>query len=86
MRLLPVDGQRGTVGATRPLPEVTIGSRVLRLAPGAIIYDQNNRSIMAANLPRGADILYTRDKTGNVMRIYILTDLEKARLASLGKP
>ena len=86
MRLLPADGNRGTVGATRVLPEVTIGAQVMRLAPGALIYDRNNRTILAANLPQGSDVLYSRDASGNVTRIYILTDIEKARLAALGKP
>ena len=85
MRFLPTDGQRGTVGAARTLPEVIIGGKVLRLAPGATIYDRNNRTILAANLPPGSDVLYTKDASGNVTRIYILTDIEKARLASLGK-
>jgi hypothetical protein len=67
------------------LPNVIIGSRVLRMAPGAVIYDQSNRTIVHQHLPAGAEIFFTRDQAGNVQRIYILTDAEKARLAAAGK-
>ena len=57
----------------------------MRLAPGALIYDQNNRTIVLSNLPQGADVVYAKDAAGNLTRIYILTDLEKARLSALGQ-
>ena len=85
MRLLPANGERGKTGASQPLPHVTIGSRVLRLAPGGVIYDQQNRSIIHAHLPVAAEVLYTKDQSGDIQRIYILTDQEQARLAQAGK-
>ena len=80
VRLLPPQGERGKLGESQPLPYVKIGSRVLRLQPGAVIFDQQNRSIVHAHLPASADILYTRDSTGDIQRIFILTEQEKARL------
>jgi hypothetical protein len=80
LRTLPQQGERGTLGDTQPLPQVQIGSRLLHLAPGAVIYDQQNRSIVPAQLPIDADIFYTKDANGDVQRIYILTEQEKAGL------
>ena len=80
MRFLP-PGERGVTGENLPLPHVKIDKRVLRLAPGGVIFDRNNRTIVHQHLPAGADVLYTRDQAGDVMRIYLLTDDEKARLA-----
>jgi hypothetical protein len=80
IRSLPPKGDRGTLGANQPLPQVQIGSNVLRLAPGAIIYDQNNRTVVHSQLPTDVDVFYTKDQNGDVQRMYILTDQEKARL------
>jgi hypothetical protein len=84
-RFLPEKGERGRLGEAQPLPMVKIGDRVLRLAPGAVIYDQQNRSIVPAHLPQGADVYFTKDLTGNILRVYILTEQERARLAAAGK-
>lgn len=85
MRLLPAAGERGKTGASQPLPNVKIGNKVLRLAPGGVIYDQHNRSIVHAHLPVAAEVLYTKDQGGNIQRIYILTEQEQARLAQAAK-
>ncbi len=71
-RFLPAHGERGRLGEAQALPLVKIGSRTLRLAPGGVIFDQNNRTIIHAHLPAGAEILYTRDQ-------------ERERLARAGK-
>ncbi|MGZ8197477.1 MAG: hypothetical protein ACXWUH_15680 [Burkholderiales bacterium] len=84
-RFLPAQGERGRLGETQALPMVKIGSRVLRLAPGALIYDQQNRSIVHADLPPSVDVYYTKDTAGNVTRIYILTEQERTRLNASGK-
>ena len=81
-RPLPAQGERGRLGEQQPLPNIKIGSRVLRLAPGAVIYDQQNRSIVQASLPPGADVYFTKDSAGNVTSVYILTDQERTRLDS----
>ena len=82
VRFLPPAGERGRTGESLPMPDVKIGRQVLRLAPGAVIIDQNNRTVVQGALPVGADVFFTRDQAGNVQRIYVLTDAEKARFAA----
>jgi hypothetical protein len=83
-RILPLNGTRAVVGAAQPLPLVQLGNAVLRLAPGAVIYDENNRAILQSALPEGARVLYTADAQGNVLRMYILTATEQAQLDAAG--
>jgi hypothetical protein len=85
VRVLPAQGERGTLGENQQLPLVKIGAKVLRLAPGGVIYDQSNRSIVHAHLPAAADVLYTKDLNGDIQRIYILTEQERTRLDRAGK-
>jgi hypothetical protein len=73
-RPLPAQGERGRVGDPQPLPNIKIGSRVMQLAPGAVIYDQQNRSIVQSSLPPGVEVYYTKDKVVNVTRVFNLTD------------
>jgi hypothetical protein len=84
-RFLPPEGERGRLGEAQPLPMVKIGNRVLRLAPGAVIFDQQNRSIVPAHLPQGAEVYFTKDLMGSVLRVYILTEQERARLDAARK-
>jgi hypothetical protein len=84
-RLLPQNGERGKTGASHPLPAVKIGSKLMRLAPGGLIYDQHNRSVVHSQLPQNADVLYLRDQAGNIQRIYVLTELERALFDRAGK-
>ena len=85
-RTLPPAGLLGTTGQALPLPGITINKTVLTLAPGAVIYDQNNRTLTHAQVPVGADVFFTRDGMGNVMRVYVLTDDEKARFKAKPPP
>ena len=85
MRFLPPQGIRGVLGPTQDMPFVAIGNRVLRLTPGARIYDQNNRTIVHAQLPPGAQILFLPDQAGDVVRIYILTEQELAVFKQTGR-
>ena len=82
-RQLPAQGQRGELGIPLALPLVQIGNAVLRLAPGAVMYDQQNRSIVHASLPPAAPVWYTVDAQGNVQRLYVLTPAEQARLDAM---
>jgi hypothetical protein len=80
-RPLPPNAKRATTGQQRyALPLIDIGGTVVKLAPGGVIYDQNNRSLVHGALPLGADVLYTTDMNGDVARIYILTPQEQAQL------
>jgi hypothetical protein len=80
VRALPEKAERGTLGENQPFPQVTIGGEMRRLAPGATIYDQQNRSVVQGQLPSNTDIVFTKDQNGDVLRIYILTEQEKVRL------
>ncbi len=85
-RLLPANGKLGQlVGQQRPLPLIEINKEVLRLAPGGVIMDQSNRSIVHGHLPAYADVLYVLDPRGDVSRIIILTPEELARLEQTAK-
>lgn len=81
LRTLPANAKRVTVGQQKyPLPYVNFGGKQFKLAPGGVIYDQNNRYILHEALPPGADVIYTLDMNGDVGRIYILTPHEQAQI------
>ena len=84
-RFLPANGERGVLGETQPFPVVQINKRTLRLSPGARIFDQSNRNIVHGHLPAGAQIFFAREQSGDVNRIYILTEQEIARLKQGGR-
>ena len=79
-RQLPVNGKRGTTGDPLPMPQVIIGRETLTLAPGGVIYDTNNRTIVHGSLPPGAAVLYQINSGGQIQRIYILRPEEQARI------
>ena len=80
LRTLPVNAKRATVGQQQlALPFVDLGGKVVKLAPGGVIYDQNNRSVVHGALPPGADVAFTIDMNGDIARIYILTPFEQAQ-------
>ena len=85
MRFLPPDGIRGILGPTQAYPLVQIGKVMVRITPGARIYDQNNRTLVHSQLPPGAQILFLRDQAGDVVRIYVLTEQELAQLIAAGR-
>ena len=79
MRTLPAKAKRATLQAYQN-PFVFLGDLQLRLAPGAVIYDTNNRTIVPLSLPAPADVVFTTDQTGAVTRIYVLTPQEIQQL------
>ena len=80
-RMLPADAKRASVGEQQyPVPFVDLGGKQVKLAPGAVIYDTNNRTLVHAALPQGADVVFTTDMHGDVARIYVLTPVEQAQL------
>ena len=81
LRTLPAAAKRASVG-DRPhaLPHVELNGKVVRLAPGGVIYDQNNRTLVHGALPPGADVAFTTDMHGDIARIYILTPQERTQL------
>ena len=84
-RTLPAEAKRGTTGERQMFPMVQIGKEVLRLAPGGIIVNSNNLSITQGQLLPGSEVLYQLDRSGEVLRIVILTPEEQARLDSSKK-
>src|SRR5262249_19219304 len=72
-RMLPADGKLGELGGDgQPFPMVQISSKVVRLAPGALIFDQMNRTILHGQLPSSGTVLYTVGPAEDITRIYIL--------------
>jgi hypothetical protein len=81
-RTLPPNGKLGElVGQQQPFPLLQINDKIVRLAPGGRIYDQNNRTILHISLPERAHVLFTEDMYGNVLLVYILRaeELEQLR-------
>jgi hypothetical protein len=84
-RLLPGNGKLGVVfGQQHQYPTVQIDSTLLRLTPGGVILDQENRFILHGYIPAQAPVLYVLDNQGNVTRIVILRPDELARLQQAG--
>ena len=80
IRQLPVNGKRGVTGASLQLPQVIISRETRNLAPGGLIFDTHNRTIVHGSLPVGADVWYQLNSGGQIQRIYILRPDEQARL------
>ena len=78
-RLLPANGKVGHIGQAQQFPLVEIDRKVLRLAPGGVIVDQNNRFILHSALPANTEALYVLDGRGEVSRIILLTATELAQ-------
>jgi hypothetical protein len=79
LRTLPVKAKRATLQPSQ-YPFVVLGNEKLRLAPGALIYDAQNRTILPNFLPAQADVVFTTDQAGYVSRIYLLTPHEIQQL------
>ena len=75
LRNLPAKGKRAVLNAYQN-PFVILGNEQLRLAPGVLIYDTNNRTIVPVALRVPADVFFTIDQSGAVSRIYLLTPQE----------
>mgnify|MGYP001560703698 FL=1 len=85
-RPLPDNGKLGQAyGQQHQYPLVQINKEVLRLAPGGVIVDQNNRFIVHGALPAQAAVLYVVDNRGEISRIILLTPEELTRLEQAGK-
>lgn len=80
IRTLPQNAKFARVGEIQPLPFVQLDGKRFKLAPGGVIYDDNNRSIVHGALPAGVRVAYMVDIAGDIGRIYILTAQEQARV------
>jgi len=80
-RLLPTDGQLGELaGQQHPFPLLQINNKVVRLAPGGVIYDRQNRTILHNQLPEYSPVLFVADRKGEIARLYLLRPDEYERL------
>lgn len=78
-RQLPADAHFGQITGFQ-YPLVAFGSRVLRMGPGARIYNQQNLIIVPAAMPHRAAVLFKLDFQGQISGIWLLTAQEAARL------
>ena len=89
-RFLPADGRYGELHDQRQLtlPLVQIDKKIMRLAPGGRIYDENNRTIVHGSLPDAAPVLFVQDMNGDIARLYILLpgEIERLKPAPAPKP
>ena len=71
-RQLPANGKLGELIGPQLYPLVQINNKVLRLAPGGRIINEENRTIMHSYLPQQAYVFYVEDINGDVSRLYLL--------------
>ena len=77
-RTIPLDVKRGTLThVTENI--VSVDGRPMRLAPGALIYAQNNLTIVPTQVPRDSLVEYALDRNGELFKVWILTPAEAAR-------
>ena len=77
-RTLPQNAHFGRLGEPQQLPYLEINRKLVKLGPGGVIFDENNRSILHNALPANVRVAYTLDLQGDVSRIYILSAAEQA--------
>jgi hypothetical protein len=77
-RDFPASAKTGELKST-DYPFVKIDDKQMRLAPGARVFDLNNRIILPTLLPAGVKILYETESSGLVLTIWLLTAEEAAR-------
>ena len=77
-RFLPPAAKLGELKAA-DYPYVKIGDNVLRLAPGARIFNTENRMILPNLLPAQATVFYQLDLHGQVIKLWLATPEEAAR-------
>lgn len=77
-RTIPKEALRGEI--THVMQNVvTVNGQPMRLAPGALIYAQNNLTIVPSEIPRNSLVEYTLDRSGELFKVWILTPSEAAR-------
>jgi hypothetical protein len=80
LRALPDSAKRATIGQQLyALPFIDLGGMAAKLAPGAVIFDQNNLSLVHSALPPGANVAFTIDINGDIARGHLWTAFEQAQ-------
>jgi hypothetical protein len=62
-------------------PNVRIDDKTYRFAPGARIYNTNNLMLVVNSAPKTGKVIFQLDTQGNVLKLWILTPEEAARLS-----
>jgi len=67
-----------TVGELQGIdyPYVKISNTVYRLAPGSRIRDRQNRIVVPVSAPQSGRVVFNFDSLGQVLGLWILTDIE----------
>jgi len=79
-RAFPANGKLGELVGQQPFPLVQINNKIVRLAPGGRIIDQNNRTIVHGSLPPQAAVLFVEGPNGEISSIYLLRADELERI------
>jgi hypothetical protein len=77
LRHIPDSAKRGSIVHVQGAI-VEIDGEQMRLSAGAHIRSQDNLFIVPMSLPRGALVKYTRDGSGQIHRVWVLTPEEAA--------
>lgn len=78
-RQFPQQALRGEIEFVQP-PDVRVGRKPARLAPGARIRDVNNMTVVSgAFAGQRATVNYTLDPNGQILDVWVLTPGETAR-------
>ena len=62
-------------------PNIRIDDKIYRFAPGARIYNTNNLMVVVNSAPKTGKVIFQLDTQGNVLKLWILTPEEAARLS-----
>ncbi len=72
-RQFPANAKLGEmIGQQHLFPLIQINNKVLRLAPGGRIIDENNRTLLHSYLPKQAHVMFVEDMNGDLSLVYIL--------------
>ena len=78
-RVFPPEGRRAEVQPVE-LPFINVDGQPAKLAPGAVVRDTGNRSILPVAMPARAQAMVLRDASGEVTHVILLTAEEIAAL------
>ena len=77
LRQIPDSARRGSIVHVQDAI-VEVDGKQMRLSAGAQIRSRDNLFIVPMSLPRGAPVKYTLDGSGQIHRVWVLTDEEAA--------
>ncbi len=77
-RTIPSEARRGELTHLMQ-GMVSVNGQRMKLAPGALIYAQNNLTVVPSEVPPNSLVDYTLDRNGDLFKVWILTPAEAAR-------